>query len=334
MSVTITINDRRKLSVEGGKSLFATLRDAGIFIPSICGGRGLCGRCRLKVLEGAGKFSPAELRKLSDKERAENVRLSCQVSVENDLSVVIPDELLGIKQYESEVTSIRDLTPDIKEVRLKLLSPAEIRFKAGQYIQLRIPPYDQIKEPVYRPYSIASSPSCGSEIELEIRYVPNGISTTYVHKRMKVGERISVIGPDGDFCLRDSDTDIIFIAGGSGMAPIRSILLDMAGRKSSRVASYFFGAKAKRDLFLVEEMQELEKSLPYFKFIPALSDPQPGDEWSGETGLITEVVSRHLDKAGRVEAYLCGSPLMIDACVKVLKAKGVPEELIFHDKFA
>jgi Na+-transporting NADH:ubiquinone oxidoreductase subunit F len=117
------------------------------------------------------------------------------------------------------------------------------------------------------------------------------------------------------------------------MAPIKSILLDMEEKGIDRKTRYFFGARSKKDLFLVEEMRDLENRLPNFEFIPALSDPEPDDEWDGETGLITDVVDRHLESTENVEAYLCGSPGMIDACLKVLDDKGLPEERIFFDKF-
>jgi Na+-transporting NADH:ubiquinone oxidoreductase subunit F len=127
---------------------------------------------------------------------------------------------------------------------------------------------------------------------------------------------------------------MICIAGGSGMAPIKSILLDMAARGIRRPVRYFFGARTRRDLFLVEQMRALEQRLPGFRFIPALSAPEPGDAWDGETGLITEVVARQVQRGEEAEAYLCGSPFMIDACVTVLREKGVPDERIFFDKFS
>lgn len=171
-------------------------------------------------------------------------------------------------------------------------------------------------------------------MELEIRLVPNGICTTYVFNHLKVGDTVSINGPYGDFHLRDSERDIVFVAGGSGMAPIKSILHDMVERGIRRKATYFFGARTTRDLFLVEEMRELEGKLPGFEFVPALSNPTPEDKWEGERGLITEVLNRHYQSLDHHEAYLCGSPGMIDACVKVLKSKGLPEDLVFFDKFA
>ena len=189
-------------------------------------------------------------------------------------------------------------------------------------------------EPVYRAYSMSNPPSDKSKVEVEVRLVPNGICTTYVHQYLQEGEEVTFNGPYGDFYLRDTERDIYMIAGGSGNAPIKAILLDMLDKGINRKTKYFFGARSKRDLFLVEEMRELEEKLPDFTYIPALSDPLPEDDWDGETGLITEVLDKYLENGDNKEAYLCGSPGMIDACVNVLTKNGVPEELIYYDKFA
>ena len=332
--VNITINDEKTVKVEGGKPLLATLKEEKIFIPSACGGRGSCGLCKCKVKEGAGGYLPTELPWITDEEKKENVRLSCQLKVKNDFEIEIPDELFNVRQYETEVAKLRDLTHDIKEVTLKLVEPENINFTAGQFIQFEVPVYELTDEPVYRAYSCSSKPSDSNIVELEIRLVPNGICTTYVHKFLKEGERVIINGPYGDFHLRDSEADIVFIAGGSGMAPIKSILLDMEEKGVNRKARYFFGARSLKDLFLVEEMQRLEKSLPDFTFIPALSQPDEQDKWEGETGLITKIVDKHVENVENLEAYLCGSPGMIDACVEVLTEKGLPEDKIYFDKFA
>ena len=333
--VKISINGGSKeLTVDGGRPLLSTLSAEGIFIPSACGGRGSCGLCKLAVKSGAGEYSPTELPWITEADRKANVRLSCQVKVKREMQIVVPEELFNIKQYETTVASIRDLTYDIKEVTLKLKDSQALDFKAGRYVQFVVPVYELTPDPVYRAYSISSAPSRKDAVELEVRLVPNGICTTYVFQHLKVGDSVSINGPYGEFHLRDSDRDILFVAGGSGMAPIKSILLDMVERGIRRKATYFFGARAVRDLFLVEEMRELEKKLPGFKFVPALSNPEPGDNWEGEKGLITEVLSRHFERLDHHEAYLCGSPGMIDASIKVFKAKGLPDELIFYDKFA
>ena len=332
--VCVTVNDERDFTVRGGRSLLSTLKDEKLFIPSACGGRGSCGLCKLRIEEGGGDPLATETPWLSEEELKDNVRLSCQVRVKNDLKIVIPDELFDVTQYETKVIALEDLTHDIKGVRLKIVEPPQLQFIAGQFVQLEVPTYELTDEPVYRAYSLASVPSETREIDLEIRYVPDGICTTYVHQHLKEGDTAIINGPYGDFYLRDTDREIIFIAGGSGMAPIRSILLDMAARQDPRKATYFFGAKSKRDLFLVDEMRALERELSAFQFVPALSKPDPEDEWDGETGLVTTVVERHLETGTDTEVYLCGSPLMIDACVEMLRAKGIPEDRIYYDKFA
>lgn len=332
--VKVKINDEEEMTVQGGKALLGTLMGEKIFIPSACGGRGSCGLCKVKVTSDIGDYLPTELPWISEEERAQNIRLSCQLKLKKDISIQIPEELFSVREYLTEVVSLRDLTYDIKEVTLKLIDPREITFTSGQYIQFQVPEYELTSESIYRAYSMASRPSQKNIIEIEVRLVPNGICTTYIFQHLKVGDKVTVNGPYGDFYLRDSDREILFIAGGSGMAPIKSILSTMAEKKISRKATYFFGARAVRDLFLVEEMKQLEKELPNFCFIPALSEPLPEDNWKGETGLITEVLDRHLDSDSNLEAYLCGSPGMIDASIKVLTKKGVPEDLIYYDKFA
>ena len=331
--VGVTINERRSFRTAGGRTLLATLRDEQVFIPSACGGRGSCGLCKVRVTSGGGAPLPTETAWLSPEERRGGVRVSCQLKVRGDLSIVIPEEQLGVRRHRATVARLRDLTYDIKEVRLRLEDPPAIDFVAGQFIQFEVPPYELTDEPVYRAYSIASEPRERGEIELEIRLVPDGICSTYVHRHLKAGDGVTVNGPYGSFFLREGEREMICIAGGSGMAPIKSILLDMLARGIRRPVRYFFGARARRDLFLVEQMRELEQRLPDFRFIPALSAPGPEDAWTGETGLITEVVARHVQRGEEAEAYLCGSPFMIDACVKVLRERGVPEERIYFDRF-
>jgi Na+-transporting NADH:ubiquinone oxidoreductase subunit F len=332
--VNITINEEKNITVTGGRPLLGSLMEQKVFIPSACGGRGSCGLCKVKVTSDVGDYLPTELPWITDEEKQANIRLSCQLKLKKDIAIKIPEELFNVREFQTEVVSLRDLTYDIKEVTLKLLEPEEISFKAGQYIQFQVPEYELAKESVYRAYSVASPPSTKNSIELEIRLVPNGICTTYVFNHLKAGDRITINGPYGEFSLRDSQRDIIFIAGGSGMAPIKSILYDMQEKQIQRRATYFFGARAVKDLFLIEEMQALEKALQNFRFIPALSEPLEEDNWKGETGLITEVLDRHLKSGENIEAYLCGSPGMIDASIKVLTQKGIPEDLIYYDKFA
>ena len=331
--VKIRINNDKEVVVKGGKPMLGSLMEQKIFIPSACGGKGSCGLCKVKVTSEIGEYLPTELPWISEDEIKDNIRLSCQIKLKKDISIQIPEELFNVKEYISEVVSLKDLTYDIKQVTLKLIEPQEINFKDFQFIQFQVPEYELTSEPVYRAYSMATNPNEKNMVELEIRYVPNGICTTYIFQHLKQGDRVTINGPYGDFYLRDTDSEVVFIAGGSGMAPIKSMLNDMVEKKIDRKISYFFGARSVRDLFLVEDMRELEKKLPNFSYIPALSEPLEEDKWEGETGLITDVLSRHLNSGKNIEAYLCGSPGMIDASVAVLTEMGLDEKLIFYDKF-
>ena len=334
---TIKINGGDKeIKVDGGQNLLSSLSSQGIFIPSACGGKGSCGLCTLKVCSGAGDFLPTELPWLTADQKKDNIRLSCQIKVKNDMEIEVPEEYFNVKEYETKIDSIVDLTHDIKQVRFKLPEGETINFKAGQFVQIQVPEYELTDESVYRAYSISSAVTQKDEVELMIRLVPNGICTTYVHNYLKEGDDMTVTGPYGHFYLQeDTEREIICIAGGSGMAPIKSILHRMEQNNINRRCRYFFGAQGVKDLFSHDDMASFEKSIPNFKYLPALSSPADEDNWQGETGLITNVVDAHMKEGegANTEAYLCGSPGMIDACIKVLMANGVPEELIYYDKF-
>ena len=333
-TAAITINDRPPIATPTGQSLLTALKEQAVFVPSACGGHGVCGLCRVKVLAGAGPYTSREAALLSEADRLAGMRLACQIPVERDLHLSIPDDFFNAREYKAEVVALRDLTPDIREITLQLRSPPAMDFKAGQYIQLRIPPYAQSRRTIYRAYSVASPPAVRGRIELEVRQVLNGVGTTYIFKHLPLNTSVVFNGPYGEFYLRESNRSIILIAGGSGMAPMKAMLGDMQARKIRRNVRYFFGARARRDLFLTDEMQALQQSLPDFRFIPALSKPLPEDQWTGETGLITDVLDRHLENLYPGEAYLCGSPSMIQACIKILQKKGVAKDRIFYDTFA
>jgi Na+-transporting NADH:ubiquinone oxidoreductase subunit F len=330
----ININDERDLVVQGGGNLLSVLTAEKIFIPSACGGRGTCGLCKLKVLEGAGAILPTEEPYLDNREREQNVRLSCQVKVKNNLRIVIPRELLSIREYVTRCTKIEDLTHDIKMFRLQLVEPATMDFIPGQYVQVLTPVYEKSPVEVYRAYSIASDPADKGIIELVIRLVPNGICTTYCFDYLKEGDEVKINGPYGEFHLSDTDAPIVFIAGGSGMAPIKCILHDMKNRGSRREAVYYFGANVVKEMFYLDLMRRFESELPAFRFVPVIARPAEGETWDGETGLVTQAVQRDVKNGARCEAYLCGSPGMIDASIKVLQDLGVTNDRIFYDKFA
>ncbi len=341
----VVINKERVFTTESGASLLSFFTKNKIFIPSACGGKATCGHCKIKVLNGGGPILPTEEVFITQKEKSAGIRLACQVKIKQDIEVYLPEHLFEAKEYQAVVEEISSLTHDIKHFTLKLLEPKTINFKPGQYIQIKVPGTEE-----FRAYSIASSPRQNDRIELIIRLVHGGLCSTYMHNVLEVGDKVVFTGPFGEFFLREeSDKEIICIAGGCGMSPIRSIILYLAELGMPRKVTYFFGARTKKDLFYVEEMTELEKKYPNFKFIPALSEPEPEDKWEGEVGLITQVVERYLDiymngryeiylsgryeGAGVLESYLCGPPPMIDAAIKVLTKKGVHIENVYYDKF-
>lgn len=325
----ITINKEKILTVEGGNSLLSYFSESKIFIPSACGGKATCGYCKVEVLSGGGHILPTEEVFIPKKDRLRGTRLACQVKVKNDIEVLISPDLLYAQEFKVTVVKIEDLTHDIKHVVFRLDDPAAINFKPGQYVQFKVPETDE-----FRAYSIASAPSKKNEIELIVRLISGGLCSTYIHEVLDVKDRITLTGPFGDFYLReDNDRDIVCIGGGCGMAPIRSILFHLKEKNMPRKVMYFFGARRRKDLFYTEELKELERQYPNFKYIPALSEPKPEDQWEGETGLITQAVERHLKTGKHTEAYLCGPPPMIDASIKVLTARGVEEVYIYYDKF-
>ncbi len=331
---TITINEDKELTVEGGRNLLSMLTEEKIFIPSACGGRGTCGLCKVKVLEGGGVLLPTEKPYLEKEEIDSNVRLSCQVKVKQDLRIEIPSELLSIQEYTCRCAEIRDLTHDMKLFRLELIEPAAIDYVPGQYIQLLTPPYEKSSQEVYRAYSIASDPADKEHIDLIIRLVPGGICTTYCFEYLKEGDEMRINGPYGDFRLSDTEAPVVFIAGGSGMAPIKCILHDMQNTGNQRKATFYFGANVVEELFLSDLMHRFEQELPDFTYVPVVAAPEENEKWDGQTGLVTEAVRGGVKNASETEAYLCGSPGMIDAAIEVLHEAGMEDSAIFYDKFA
>jgi Na+-transporting NADH:ubiquinone oxidoreductase subunit F len=330
----IDINSgEKKITVKGGSSLLSSLAENDIFIPSACGGRGTCAYCKVAVLNGGGTIGPVEEPSLSPAERQANVRLSCQVKVRTPIKIKVPRELFSVRRFKGVLERKRLLTHDIIELRIRLADPPVIEFIAGQYIQLQSPGY-RGRESVMRAYSVSSSPSEKDHIELVIRKVPDGICTTWVFDFLKEGQNVEFSGPYGEFHLSDTAAPIIFLAGGSGMAPIYGMLRRMRETNNGRKATYFFGAQKQQDLFYMKELHDLEKELPSFEFVPALSSEPPDSDWKGERGRVTLVAQNRFPDASKHEAYLCGSPGMIDSAVKVLTENGMPRENIFYDKFS
>ena len=329
----ILINQSKELTVDGGDTLLSALIDQKVFIPSACGGKGSCGYCKVTVVEGGGEILATELGYVTPDERAAGVRLSCQCKVRNDMQIQIPEELFSVKQYDYHVAFIKDVTPTIKHLRLELPEKEEIEFKAGQYMQILAPKYKGSDEEVYRAYSIASSPLDTKAVEFYIGYVNEGKATTYVHNFLKEGQKLTVVGPYGDFFYQDNDREMVMVAIGTGMAPIMSILKYMRSKGINRKVTFYFGARSADDLFEMETLEQLQKDLPNFKLVTCLSRPTEKCNWTGETGRVTDMLKKYLDDASGAEAYLCGSPVMIDSVIPLLREKGMLEENILYDKF-
>lgn len=335
--VEIDINKGKKvLNVKGGEKLLTTLSSEGVFIPSACGGKGGCGACKCKITTDVGPILPTEKPYLSLEETNDNTRLACQIKVKKNLNIYIPEELFNAREFSGIVEEINDLTYDIKEVIVSI-GEESIDFVSGRYIQLVVPPYGKIKESTQRAYSISSKPSEKNKVAMLIRLIPNGIATTWVHNYMKVGEKLKLIGPFGDFEKSDSKSTMVCIAGGSGMAPFKSMFHDMLEKgEIDREVWYFFGARTTKDLFLLDEFKDMEKEWPNFHFVPALSASLPDENWDGETGLITDVLDKYLnskiDPSKHREGFLCGSPGMIGACNNILNHNGIHD--IFYDNFS
>ena len=375
--VKININEEKDLDVDAGNTLLATLSDNEIYLPSACGGGGTCAMCKCQVTTGAGDILPTEVGYFTRKEILEKWRLACQVKVRQDLEIKVPEEIFGIKKWECEVVSNKNVATFIKEFVVKLPEGEFLDFKSGGYIQLDVPPcevyfkdihveeqfredWDKLNlwelkmrnpEPVFRAYSMANHPAEGNIIKLNVRIatppwdrkknrfmkVNPGICSSYVFSR-KPGDKVTLSGPYGEFFIKDTDKEMVYIGGGAGMAPLRSHIFHLFHTlKTTRKVSYWYGARSKREIFYEKDFIEIEKQFPNFKFNIALSEPLPEDNWNGYTGFIHQVVlDKYLDKhpePEEVEYYLCGPPLMNDAVLKMLDNLGVPEENIDLDDF-
>jgi Na+-transporting NADH:ubiquinone oxidoreductase subunit F len=332
--VKVNINNgKRVLEIKEGEKLIDILSAHGIHLPSACGSKGNCGLCKIKVIKPEISFTESEIERLSKDERNEAFHLSCQISLQQEINIEIPEEYLTSQEYTAKLTSRRLLTSDIIELTLELISPASISFNPGQYILFKVPPIGDRKA-FMRPFSIASSSADTSFIQLNIRRNPEGICTSWIFDELKQGQVVNFSGPRGNFYMRNTERPMLFIAGGSGMAPVRSILKTMYHFRINRKAIFFFGALNHTDLFYLDEMERLQKEMSNFKFIPALSNEPEGSTWQGDRGLIPEVAERYLvGDVSEYEAYLCGKPAMIQSCISILSTKNIPSERTYFDLF-
>ena len=300
---------------------------------------GQCSACKSFLLDGDVDLDKYSTFALPDFEEAEGWTLLCRAHAYSDLEVELinydEEALHGgtpPRTVSTRVTAIEPLTHDISRLRLAVDDDEPFEFKPGQYVDIRIPGGD---EDEHRSFSMANVANGSGELEFMIKRYPGGrFSGLLGDDGLKAGDELEVTGPYGVFTLRSSSPRrIVFIGGGAGMAPILCLLRSMAQAGVDRPAVYYYGARTANDLFHLDELQALAERLPQFTFVPALSEAADGDGWSGETGLITDVVERLEEDMAEVDAYLCGPPPMVDAALAMLERLGVPESHIYFDKF-
>ena len=375
--VKITINEDKELTVSPGSTLLSTLHSQGIYLSSACGGGGTCGMCKCRVVEGGGSILPTEKGFFTRKEQNDNWRLGCQVKVRQPMRILLPESILGVRKWECEVLSNRNVATFIKEFVVKLPDGEDMDFIPGGYIQIDVPKYDiafsdfdieqefrdewdrykmwdlrvKNREETFRAYSMANYPAEKNLIKLNIRIatppmnreksgfmkVPPGICSSYIFS-LKPGDKITISGPYGEFHIKDTDNEMVYIGGGVGMAPLRSHIFHLFHTlKTGRKVSYWYGARSLQEVFYADDFAAIERKFPNFSFNLALSEPKPEDNWKGLTGFVHKVLhdnylSGH-EAPEEIEYYFCGPPAMNDAVVGLLDSLGVPEENVMYDDF-
>jgi Na+-transporting NADH:ubiquinone oxidoreductase subunit F len=371
-NVQLTINESKTITVPSGGTLLSTLANEKIFIPSACGGKGSCGVCKVKVLEGGGVLLPTEKSLVTRGEARDHVRLSCQVKVKQDLKIQVPPEVFTVKRWECTVKSNQSVATFIRELILTLPAGDTLEFRAGGYIQIECPPHQILykdfdieqqyrgdwdkfnlwryksgcPEPVQRAYSMANYPAENNIVMLNIRIAlpppnlpeaPPGIMSSYIYS-LKPGDKVAILGPFGEFFARETQNEMVFIGGGAGMAPMRSHIFDQFHRlNTKRKVSFWYGARSYREAFYIEDFNKIQAQFPNFKWHLALSEPLPEDNWTGLKGFIHQVVLDNYLKnhpaPEDIEYYLCGPPMMNTAVTGMLSDLGVESENIMFDDF-
>jgi len=358
--------------VPAGQKLMNALAEEKIFVSSACGGGGTCAQCLVKVLEGGGDILETEKQHINKREAREGCRLSCQVAVKQDMVVEVPDEAFDTKKWECTVRSNDNVATFIKELVLELPEGEDVDFKAGGYIQIEAPPHEvdykdfdiaeeyhpdwdqydvwqyksKVTEKVIRAYSMANYPGEKGIIMLNVRVasppprqpnVPPGKMSSYIFN-LKPGDKVTISGPYGEFFIKETDAEMLYVGGGAGMAPLRSHIFELfKNLKTGRKVSYWYGGRSMRELFYVEEFRQLEKEFPNFSFHIALSEPLPEDNWTGYTGFIHQVVIDNYLKdhpaPEDIEYYFCGPPIMNKCVTQMCEDFGVEPENISFDDF-
>lgn len=370
--VTISINEdaEKSIQVAAGDKLLGALASQSIFIPSACGGGGTCGQCRVKIKAGGGDILPTEMGHITKKEAKEGCRLACQVSVKTDMELELDEEIFGVKKWQCLVISNDNKATFIKELLLELPAGEDVRFKAGGYIQIEAPAHvvkyadfdipekyrgdwdkyglfdivSTVNEEVLRAYSMANYPDEKGRIMLNVRIatppsanVPAGKMSSYIFN-LKAGDTVTISGPFGEFFVKETDAEMVFIGGGAGMAPMRSHIFDqLKSKKTTRKMSFWYGARSTREVFYQADFDALAADNDNFVWHVALSEPLPEDNWTGYTGFIHNVIYENYLKNHKApedcEYYMCGPPIMNSSVIKMLESLGVEPENILLDDF-
>lgn len=370
--VTISINEdaEKSIQVAAGDKLLGALASQSIFIPSACGGGGTCGQCRVKIKSGGGDILPTEMGHITKKEAKEGCRLACQVSVKTDMELELDEEIFGVKKWQCQVISNDNKATFIKELLLELPEGEDVRFKAGGYIQIEAPAHvvkyadfdipekyrgdwdkyglfdivSTVNEEVLRAYSMANYPDEKGRIMLNVRIatppsanVPAGKMSSYIFN-LKAGDTVTISGPFGEFFVKETDAEMVFIGGGAGMAPMRSHIFDqLKSKKTTRKMSFWYGARSTREVFYQADFDALAAENDNFVWHVALSEPLPEDNWTGYTGFIHNVIYENYLKNHKApedcEYYMCGPPIMNSSVIKMLESLGVEPENILLDDF-
>ena len=371
--VEILINDdaQKAIQVPVGGKLLNALAEEKIFLSSACGGGGTCGQCRVLVKSGGGDVLATEAAMLNRRDVREGYRLSCQLAVKENMSIEVPAEMLDIQKWECTVRSNHNVATFIKELILELPPGEKVDFRAGGFIQIEAPPHvarfaDFDVEEEYRPdwdrfgflkleshvdrevvraYSMANYPDEEGIIMLNVRVAtpppqvpgaPPGQMSSYIFN-LKPGDKVTILGPYGEFFAKGTEQEMVFIGGGAGMAPMRSHIFDQLGRlKSRRKITFWYGARSLREMFYVQDFDSLARENDNFTWHVALSDPLPEDDWTGHQGFIHQVLYENYLKDHAApedcEYYICGPPMMLAACTELLDDLGVePENVLFDD---
>jgi propane monooxygenase reductase component len=325
-----------EIEVDEEQTILRAAFEQGVMLMHGCK-EGQCSSCKSFVLDGDDiELDRYSTFALPDFEKEEGYTLLCRAHAYEDVTIELlnydEDMIrsgLPIQEAVAEVVSKDPVTHDMRHLVLRLVEPGEIKFFPGQYVDITIPGTEET-----RSFSMANTSSRdGGRLEFVIKVYPDGLFSHFLDTALQVGDRLDLSGPYGVFTLREGDDDLVFVGGGAGMAPILSLLRSMAERGLTRKATYYYGARQRRDLCFEEELRALEERLPDFRYVPALSEPAPGDDWAGETGLITDVVKRHAAGLAGAHAYVCGPPPMVEAALPLLATLGVAEKRIYYDKF-